>query len=263
MTEAHPAETYDIDAWRAFRTRRETELVEPYGWLTLQGFHWLPSEPGPLPGLPGTWSADHERARLVATADDGLTIDDAPLDGESVLTVAEAGRVPWVDHGATRIELLRRGGRLAIRLRAETSADREAFSGVPHVDFDPDWVIEGLYRPYPTPRPTEVATIRPDLRQHVSAAGEVVFSIAGEPQRLVVTAMKYGLGVEFHDPTNGSRTPAWRQLKFAEPGPDGRVVLDFNRAVNMWFAFTSYATCPAPMEGNHITVPVLAGELLA
>ena len=259
------AETYDVDSWQAFRARREAELVEPYGWLTLQGFHWLPAEPSPLPDLPGTWSATDEEARLEASATDGLTLDGLTLDGTaldgvSTRTVAEAGRVPWVDFGGTQVELLRRGGRLAIRLRAETSADREAFDGVAHFDFDPAWVLEGTYEPYEEPRPTEVATIRPDLRQCVKASGEVTFTADGQPQRLVVTAMKYGLGIEFNDPTNGSETPAWRQLKFAEPDPDGRVVLDFNRTVDMWFAFTSYATCPAPIEGNRVTVPVRAGE---
>lgn len=262
MTDMTPAERYDVEGWRAFRARREAELVEPYGWLTLQGFHWLPAAPGPLPGLPGTWSADEAQARLVATPADALTIDGVALDGESTLDVAEAGRVPWVEHDGVQVELLRRGGRLAVRLRAATSPDRESFDGVPHYAFDPTWVVDAVYRPYPEPRPTEVATIRPDLRQHVKAAGEVVFSLGGEPQRLVVTAMKYGLGVEFHDPTNGTETPAWRQLKFAEPTPDGRVVLDFNRTVNMWFAFTSYATCPAPIEGNRLTVAVHAGERL-
>lgn len=258
--ETHDAETYDLDGWRAFRARREAELVEPYGWLTLQGFHWLPAEPGPLPGLPGTWSATAEEARLEASAEDGLVVEGRPLDGVTTCTVAEAGRVPWVDHGDRQVELLRRGGRLAIRLRAGTSPDREAFAGVPTYDFDPAWVIEATYREYPEPHPTEVATIRPDLRQSVKAAGEVTFSAGGQSQRLVVTAMKYGLGVEFHDPTNGEETPAWRQLTFADPTPDGTVVLDFNRAVDMWFAFTPYATCPAPIEGNRVTVPIRAGE---
>lgn len=74
------------------------------------------------------------------------------------------------------------------------------------------------------------------------------------------TTIKSGLSVEFHDPTNGTETPAWRQLKIADPDADGRVVLDLNRAICMWFAFTPFATCPMPSEGNRVTVPVRAGE---
>ena len=92
--------------------------------------------------------------------------------------------------------------------------------------------------------------------------GEVTFRAAGEEQRLAVTKGKYGWGVEFHDPTNGDETERWRQLHFdaAADDGDGEVVLDFNRALNMWFAFTDFATCPAPIVGNVITVPVRAGE---
>ena len=79
----------------------------------------------------------------------------------------------------------------------------------------------------------------------------------------MVTTIKAGPSIEFHDPTNDAETPAWRQLKFAEPDADGHVVLDFNRTINMWFAFTDHATCPRPSEGNTITVPVRAGERAA
>jgi uncharacterized protein (DUF1684 family) len=60
----------------------------------------------------------------------------------------------------------------------------------------------------------------------------------------------------------GGFTEQWRQLHFSPPVPDGNgeVLLDFNRTLNIWFAFTDYATCPAPIDGNVITVPVLAGE---
>lgn len=93
--------------------------------------------------------------------------------------------------------------------------------------------------------------------------GDVTFHVGGAAQRLAVTKGKYGWGVEFRDPTNGEFTEQWRQLHFDPPAleQDGEVVLDFNRTLNMWFAFTDYATCPAPIEGNEITVPVLAGEL--
>ncbi|WP_435201545.1 DUF1684 domain-containing protein [Janibacter sp. GS2] len=246
-------------AWQEFRAAREAELVQPYGWLTLQGFHWLPRDPAPLEGLPGTWSTDGEHARVVAGPGDGLTVDGEPLDGQSLRTVAETGRLPWLRRGDTEIELLRRGGRLAVRLRSRTSAAREGFTGVPTFDHDPAWVIRAEFIPGPEDRRVDVATHRPDLRQRLRAPGEVEFTLDGRPQRLVVTTIKSGLGLEFHDPTNTDETEAWRQLKFEDP-EHGVVTLDFNRTVNMWFAFTDHATCPAPVEGNRISVPVRAGE---
>ncbi len=252
--------TEGIEQWREFRRAREAELTQPRGWLTLTGFHWLPETPTTLGDLPGRWSTDGQDAFLDAAPQDGLSVDGAPVDGRSRKTVAETSRAPWVEFGGTEIELLRRGGRLAIRMRAETSPDRERFAGVPTFDYDPAWVITATFEPYPDGRKVDVATHKPELRQQLPAMGEVVFTVDGQPQRLVATNIKTGLSIEFHDPTNGVETEPWRQLKFDDPGTDGTVVLDFNRAINMWFAFTDHATCPMPVTGNTITVPVRAGE---
>jgi uncharacterized protein (DUF1684 family) len=51
----------------------------------------------------------------------------------------------------------------------------------------------------------------------------------------------------------------WLEPEFDDPAPHTTVVLDFNRTINMWFAFTDHATCPMPVTGNTITVPVRAG----
>ena len=116
-------------AWQEFRKAREAELVQPHGWLTLQGFHWVPDEPAALPGLPGTWSTDGTDALVEASPADGLTVDGEPVNGVSTKTVAETSRASWLHWGDIEIELLRRGGRLAIRLRSQTSPDRENFQG--------------------------------------------------------------------------------------------------------------------------------------
>ena len=128
-------------AWQEFRKAREDELAQPHGWLTLQGFHWVPDQPAALEGLPGIWSTDGTDAFIEASPADGLTVDGEPVNGISGKTVAETSRVPWLRWGDTDIELLRRGGRLAIRLRSHTSPDRENFQGVPTFDYDPAWVV--------------------------------------------------------------------------------------------------------------------------
>lgn len=246
--------------WQEFRRAREDELGAEYGWLCLTGFHWLPERPAPLPHLPGLWSADADRARLDAGPEDGLVVDGLPFEGTSLRTVAPTTRADWARAGDTRIEVLNRGGRYAVRTRVPSTPAREAFTGVPTFDYDPAWVITGHFHPYEPERLVEVNTIRPDLVQQLRGLGEVVFVAGGQPQRLVVTTIKAGPSIEFHDPTNGDTTPAWRQLKFDEPGPDGTVTLDFNRTLDMWFAFTENATCPAPLAGQAVTVPVTAGE---
>jgi uncharacterized protein len=172
----------DVPAdFHTFRAEREAELTEPYGWLTLSGFHWLPVEPTRLPGLPGRWWADDAQAsaNVQATVHEGLTREGAPIDGISTLDVAEYGRVPWVDHGHVQVELLRRGGRLAIRVRSATSPDREGFTHVPTFPYDPAWRLCGRFTLYPDQREVVVDTIRDDLQQIMRPLGDVAFE-AGE-----------------------------------------------------------------------------------
>ena len=64
-----------------------------------------------------------------------------------------------------------------------------------------------------------------------------------------------------HGGTSGVTTyAANRSLAVSSPGPDGSVSLDFNRAVNLPCAFTDFATCPLPPEGNRLPFAVEAGE---
>jgi hypothetical protein len=47
---------------------------------------------------------------------------------------------------------------------------------------------------------------------------------------------------------------------YAGPPVDGRIVVDFNKAYNPPCAFTAYATCPMPPDGNRLDLYVAAGE---
>jgi uncharacterized protein (DUF1684 family) len=51
-------------------------------------------------------------------------------------------------------------------------------------------------------------------------------------------------------------------VPFPDHGLDqpGKVILDFNRLENPPCAYTSYATCPLPPEGNRLPVAIEAGE---
>jgi uncharacterized protein (DUF1684 family) len=45
------------------------------------------------------------------------------------------------------------------------------------------------------------------------------------------------------------------------PTETGALVIDFNRAINLPFAFTEFGTCPAPVPANRVPIAVTAGEL--
>jgi uncharacterized protein (DUF1684 family) len=134
---------------------------------------------------------------------------------------------------------------------------------VPAFEPNPDWVIEGGFEPFDEPRDVTVGAVVEGLSHVYTSPGVLRFDIGGVTYRLTAFNGKGGKGfsVLFTDATSGVTTyAANRSLAVGEPDDAGRVVLDFNRAVNLPCAFIDFATCPLPPAGNHLPLPVDAGE---
>lgn len=251
-------------AWARWRATREAQLAEEHGWLSLTGFAWLSAEPTAVPGLPGLWWADDAGAHVSADEQDGLATEVGPVLGPVVGTVgadvAESGSLHWVRHDGRVVELLRRGGRLAVRTRDPQAPARLAFKGVPTWDHDPEWVRPASFTPAREPGAVDVGTARTDLVQRAHVVGTVDVDIAGVRHRLSAVPAGEGLALLFHDATNDITSAPWRTVVTEAPDPEGNLVVDFNRAVNLPFAFSDHGTCPAPVSGNRIAVAVTAGE---
>src|SRR6476646_9734047 len=116
-------ETHDLlTAWTSWHAAREADLATEHGWLSLTGFHWLPSSPAALDRLPGKWHAGIDQAVLDVDGAAGLTLASgprtgAPIVGQVQASVAEAGSLRWVRVGDVVVELVLRGGRYAVRVR--------------------------------------------------------------------------------------------------------------------------------------------------
>jgi len=168
--------------WQTWHAAREQDLDTDYGWLTVVAFDWLPPAPGLISGLPGKWWADNQQASV--TADGELTLGGEPVHGETSASVPEAGSLSWLLYGDRLAELVRRGGRYAVRQRDPRASTRRGFSGVPTYPLNPDWVVKAYYTPYPEPERVEVSTARDDLRQHVTAVGTVHLALGGSAYEL-------------------------------------------------------------------------------
>lgn len=247
-------------SWQAWHALREQDLNTDYGWLTVVAFNWLASSPEEIPGLPGKWwAADDGLAHV--TASGGLTLNGEPVEGTTSASVPEAGSLSWLLHGDKLVELVLRGGRYAIRQRDPRATTRVGFSGVPTYPVDPAWVVTGHFSPREEPVRIEVATARPDLRQHITAIGTVHLALGDSAYELVATAAGEGrVSLSFQDETNADETAPWRTVTTGPVQDDRTVVVDFNRAINLPFAFTDFGTCPAPVIGNQLALPVTAGE---
>ena len=261
--------------WLRFRERRNSSLAQAHGWLSLTGFFWLPDSPARLPGLPGLWSASDGGAELAAAEADGLRLvgSGEPVHGRLTAELNDEDSLLWVGfrpgHGGdVAVELARRAGRYLVRPRDAASEVLTSFHGVPVYGYAPEWVLPGVFEPYREPVDVPIRTAHPQVPGVQRSVGEVVFSVPGTPARQRLQVSSSGtdsLTLTFHDGTNGTSTAGWRSLTFPAPAAgtrdSGAVVLDFNRAVNYPSAFTPFGTCPMPVEGNMIPVPVEAGEM--
>ncbi|MEY8570747.1 DUF1684 domain-containing protein [Brevibacterium linens] len=171
------------------------------------------------------------------------------------------GSLNWFTVGNFLYELIDRGGRLGVRVRNSKSPLLGKFFEVPVFDPDPDFVFLARFTRFDPFRTYTIETAQEDLQLQTQAAGIVTFETQqGEVSLLATGCPKTGLQLDFHDSTNGSTTSSWRTIDLGVPNQDGSLVIDFNRAVNYPFAFTSFATCPAPIEGNVVPFDVTAGE---
>ncbi|WP_241241545.1 DUF1684 domain-containing protein [Brevibacterium linens] len=175
--------------------------------------------------------------------------------------IPTGGSLNWFTVGNVLYELIDRAGRLGVRVRNSKSPLLGKFFEVPVFDPDPDFVFLARFTRFDPFRTYPIETAQEDLQLQTQAAGIVTFDTQhGEVNLLATGCPKTGLQLDFHDSTNGSTTSAWRTIDLGVPNQDGSLVVDFNRAVNYPFAFTSFATCPAPIEGNVVPFDVTAGE---
>lgn len=112
--------------------------------------------------------------------------------------------------------------------------------------------------------------LAPDgVEVEASDAGTVAVSIGGAAATLRVmrlpgaTEDETELEIYFRDATSDHGTyPAGRFVSLI-PRPDGRYLLDFNRARNPFCAYNTVYPCPAPWRGNVLAQSVKAGERYA
>jgi uncharacterized protein (DUF1684 family) len=251
-------------SWESWHRGREAELASPYGWLSLVGMVWFDGTGElVLPGFPGTWRSDGDQ--IFYLPDPLLPIHDQ--SGDAVTTAIqvrayEDGDQTLLFHGRLRAELVRRGGRHALRLRDPDAPTRRAFAGVPHFTPDPRWAVPARFEAYQTPKRIAVEAIVPGVEHAQEALGLFRFTLEGLDLSLeAVRTSGAGPSVLFRDLTNGQSTyGAGRYLYLHTNDLNGLEVIDFNRAVNPPCAFSSYCTCPLPPPQNHLPVAVTAGE---
>jgi uncharacterized protein (DUF1684 family) len=232
---------------RQWQTTRATRLKAEDGWLSLVGLHWLNEGENAIPDV-GTFTL---REGKVTMAPDNVELkSDADDDGPTTIS-----------RGSKRFYVIKRSDRYGIRVKDAQAPTRTQFKGLHYYAVDPKWRVSARFEPYNPPKKIPITDITGSTSDQ-PVPGALVFTVDGAEYRLdPILEGDDDLFIIFKDETSTSTTyPAGRYLYSKLPGPDGRVIVDFNRAYNPPCAFTPYATCPLPPAQNRLRVAVEAGE---
>lgn len=264
-----------VEAWRRWREHRSQDLRRPDGWLSLVALLWLNpgrqrigGDPGNALRLPGTvpWLGEIEldaqgRVRWHLPAGSPVRIDGRSGEGGIELRADDSPHPSRIEVGRLRLQLIRRGDALALRVRDPEAEALRRFAGVDCHAPDPRWRIDACWEAFATPRTLPQLTIDGRERR-VLLHGSAHLELEGRHYQLL--PLEQGpqhLLFAFADPSNGRATyAAGRFLQTALPN-ESALVLDFNRAFNPPCAFSPFATCPLPPPENRLSTEVSAGEL--
>lgn len=281
-------------ALEAFAAARVSELSAPDSWLSLIGLHWLPQGettvgsapdngvvlPGKAAPRVGTVMVDGTNVRwrteagvtvtqgvdstLALPAGTGAIEQDAsgdPAVDEADLTAdVGEGRFVVLRHGDVNWIVIRRGDRVALRVRDNAHEAYQAFHGLDRYPTSSAWRVTARWMPHQkkVAVPNVLGTV-----SDVDSPAALEFWIDGRRMTLDVPGgEEFGrYMLVFADSTSGGETyGGGRYLWVDGPDDQGRVVVDFNLAYNPPCVWTPFATCPLPTRDNRLAVRVEAGE---
>jgi len=261
----------EMAAWEDLRMEA---LTASDGWLNLIGLDWLTpglnrmgagegnvvSLPeGKFPSALGEFQWSGNQVMFDAMVD-GVKVDGMAVAGKVLVFDADKAIAPVMAFESLRGQLIKRGDRVGVRLRDLESEAVRSFKRVDRFPREISWRKVGHFSPY---EPNKIIPLANVLGQTnpTPAIGTVSFEVDGK--RLQLDAFEEGeeLFLIFADESSGRSTYGGGRYLYAErPDPEGRVVLDFNKAINPPCVFTNFATCPLPPKQNILELVIEAGE---
>ena len=135
------------------------------------------------------------------------------------------------------------------------------FKAPEYFPIDPSWKVTATVEPLKTPREVEVAYVQGRVEK-VPLKSKVTFVHDGKTYQLLpyMQAQDGEMLFVFADGTSGHETYGGARFLITEPAKDGKVVLDFNKAINPPCAFIPFPDCPIAIPDNRLKVRIEAGE---
>ncbi|MGH9900601.1 MAG: DUF1684 domain-containing protein [Pyrinomonadaceae bacterium] len=270
-----PGQTTYRSSLQAWRAEQEAELRAEKGWLAVAGLFWLKEGPNRLGAgpdndilLPAGSAPDRvgvielRRGTTTLTAAEGALVTSQGQPIRVLELKADAAGAPTlIKVGSLTMTVIKRGERYGLRVWDRDSPKRREFAGMRWFPARESYRVTARFVPHERPTEIVVPNVLGDVTK-MPSPGVLIFELAGREHRLVPVAAEGGkLFIIFRDLTSGKATYGAGRFLYADAPADGRVTLDFNRAVNPPCAFTPHATCPLPPKQNRLSVAVEAGEL--
>ncbi|MCD6391664.1 MAG: DUF1684 domain-containing protein [Dehalococcoidia bacterium] len=144
--------------------------------------------------------------------------------------------------------------------------DRTRFKGLDYFPPDPAYRFELELHEHEEKRLAKIAYTK-GREQDFLRWGEFRFKVGDKEQ--AIQAYKSDPAEErlfllFRDKTSGRETYSAGRYLDLDPNkdqtPEGKWILDFNRAYNPWCGYSENYTCPLVPSENRLEVPIYAGE---
>ena len=243
----------EIAAWHQ---QRIASLKRPHGWLSLIALDWLEEGDNLIAGF-GVVTLNKGAIFYRSLPDIQPT-----LRGELFTSGALVTDVDRVEIGSKAFVVIRRGERCAVRIWDGNAETLKKFTGIERFPLSKEWKREARWEAYEKPKPIKIQSVIPGYVENYVVPGVAIFIVDGKEYRLEPVGEQGArqLFFIFADKTNGSDTYGAGRFLYTDSPKDGKVMLDFNKAINPPCAFSSYATCPLPPASNHLPVRIDAGE---
>lgn len=167
----------------------------------------------------------------------------------------------------TSLERARKDQFFKIHPQSPLSFDeRQKFNGLDYYSPDPDFMFELELHEHEKKEPLKIEDTQGNERDFLRW-GEFRFKIGGKECKLQAYKSdpdEERLFIPFRDETSGKETyGAGRYLDLDNElhyTPQGKWILDFNKAYNPWCAYSQDYACPFVPPENWLKVAITAGE---
>jgi hypothetical protein len=141
--------------------------------------------------------------------------------------------------GSLSFHVIKRGARYGVRVKDLNSQSRREFKERRWYPVNESYRVTADFVAYDKPREIDIINKLGDVIK-MTSPGYVVFKLNGNEYRFDSLDEDGKLFFVFGDRTNGRATYGAGRFLYADPAKDGKVILDFNQAINPPCAFTPW-----------------------